>query len=315
MLHGLNKVMFFQRFTTYFNQPISTTTSRNTANSFTKGVGIILELMSGAMAGATAKQIPKFLSVSWLSCFPNEDEKLYYGSNVLFTIRDIIEASTMKGHRKELGVLNKFQRTVMNREGEVKWDMNNKKDRKNIEDVAALVKQQTEDKEEEEKEPASAAASFHFVTDFGAKLFREFCEHRDKIFIRAFKSLPMPMRRALFGGNVEQISLVPLATLFKNAQEIELSELSLNHMASEAQMYVDAVMALSRFSKDSPVARVTRISFKSERQDKDKENAPLKHLAQRRAALCRAQDWNVKYQFASEKCHELVFTHVSKANK
>ena len=297
-----------------FNQPISTTTSLDAAKNFTKGLGIILELMSGAMPGDTANKIPKFLSVSWLSCFPNEDEKLYYGSNVHFTIRDIILAKTMRRHRKELVVLNKFQRTVMNRDGKVTWHMDNKQDRKRIEDVAALIKLQTDNKGDEEKEPAS---SFHFITDFGAKLFLEFCEHRNtkEIFIKAFKSLPLPMRTALFGDNLEQMSFVPFATLFKNASEIELSELRLNQMASEARMYVAAVMAFSRNSKGSSAVHVTRISFKSERQSKNKENSPLKQLAQRSAASCRAQDWSLKYQFASEKCHELVFTHVLKASK
>merc|ERR1719486_109243 len=135
--------MFFQQFTTYFNQPISTTTSMTAAQTFTKGVGIILELMSGAMPGATANQIPKFLSVS---CFPNESEKLYYGSNVLFRIRDIIEAKSIRRHRKELAVLNKFQRTVMNRGGKVTWDTTSNMGRKRIEVVAALIKRQMHSK-------------------------------------------------------------------------------------------------------------------------------------------------------------------------
>merc|ERR1711971_534269 len=210
-----------------------------------------------------------------------------------------------------LVVLNKFQRTVVNRDGEVKWDLDNKTDMKRIEDVAALIKAQLEGKDEnEEKE---SARKFHFITEFGAKLFREFCEHKNtnKIFIKSFESLPTPMKEALFGGNAAQISFVSIATMFKNAEEIELSELNLNKMASVAQIYVDAVI---HFEQHSSASCVSRIAFKSKKQSKNKENSPLKHLARRKASSCRAKNWNLKYQFASEKCHELVFTRSLKGN-
>eukprot|EP01083_Nonionella_stella_P287443 978433_1 len=42
--HGLNRVMYFDAFSAYFHQPISTTTSLNTANQFANGQGIILTL-------------------------------------------------------------------------------------------------------------------------------------------------------------------------------------------------------------------------------------------------------------------------------
>merc|ERR1712087_474209 len=128
---------------------------------------------------------------------------------------------------------------------------------------------------------------------------------------KSFESLPTPMKDALFGGNAPQMSFVPITTLFVNAQEIELSELSLNKMASEARVYVDAVM---HFEQHSSASRVTRIAFKSTKQSKNKENSPLKHSAQRSAASCKAQNWDLKYHFASEKCHELVFTRITKAN-
>merc|ERR1712087_481494 len=122
---------------------------------------------------------------------------------------------------------------------------------------------------------------------------------------KSFESLPTPMKEALFGDNAAQMSFVPIATLFKNAEEIELSELNLNKMASEAHIYVDAV---KHFEQHFTASRVNRIAFKSKKQSKNKENSPLKHLAQRSAASCKAQNWDLRYQFASEKFHGLVFT-------
>eukprot|EP01083_Nonionella_stella_P014291 40174_1 len=74
--HGLDRVLFFSKFTTFFNQPISTTRELNIANQFSKGMGIILTLKAGKREKA------KYLSVSWLSNYPNEDEYLFYGQYV-----------------------------------------------------------------------------------------------------------------------------------------------------------------------------------------------------------------------------------------
>ena len=281
-----------------------------TAQNFTKGTGIILELMSGAMAGDTANKIPKFLSVSWLSCYPDEDEKLYYGSNVLFSIRDIIEAKTMKRHRKELFLLNKFQQTVMNRDGDVRWD---KQDRKRVDDLVSVIKRHLKTRDDvDEKEPdSSPPAKLRLITDFGVKLFREFCEHRNtkEIYIKAFcadSSLPLKMRNVLFGDVEEQMSFIPITTLFKNAEEIELSELSLNDMASKAPMYVRAMLDFIWHSKDAPATSLKKISFKSKQQQKNKVSSPLTNIAKQRATSCEEQGWDLKYQFESDCCHHLV---------
>eukprot|EP01084_Bolivina_argentea_P147845 258623_1 len=111
--HGLNKVMYFQKFTAYFHQPMSTTPSKAAARLFARATGIILHLKSGSEIGANISNKPKYLSVSFLSDFPHEEELLFYG-NVIFKISDITEGSNLKGHRNELLILNKFQRIVKN---------------------------------------------------------------------------------------------------------------------------------------------------------------------------------------------------------
>ena len=125
VMHGVSAVMVFEHFTMYFNQSISMTTSLRAAQRFSKGVGIILELMP----------------VSWLR-------------NVL-RLECAVHDSRYhrdRGHRhhKELVVLNKFQRTVVNREGEVKWESDSKHNTKRIDDVAALIKAQLDDEGKED---------------------------------------------------------------------------------------------------------------------------------------------------------------------
>eukprot|EP01084_Bolivina_argentea_P134095 236599_1 len=78
---GLNKVMNFELFTAYFNQPISTTMSVVTALQFTNGNGIYLTLKRGSNKD-NDRLIPKYFDVSWLSQYPNENERLFYGENV-----------------------------------------------------------------------------------------------------------------------------------------------------------------------------------------------------------------------------------------
>ena len=51
----------------------------NEAFEFSKGEGIILSLKAGSVNHLDGSKYPKFLSVAWLSNFPNEEERLFYG--------------------------------------------------------------------------------------------------------------------------------------------------------------------------------------------------------------------------------------------
>eukprot|EP01084_Bolivina_argentea_P172650 299067_1 len=173
--HGLNRVMKFPKFTTHFHQPISTTTSIITAQSFSRGIGIILALKSGSASFNDTSQIPKYLSVSWLSCFPNEDEKLFYGANVMFQIYNIFEAQTktrLQSHLNELSLLNKFQQMLKNEN--INWD---KESSEMIDALVTLIKQQQisnidgrrheNDKEEKEKKYDAIESNNKYITKYG----------------------------------------------------------------------------------------------------------------------------------------------------
>eukprot|EP01084_Bolivina_argentea_P124591 220769_1 len=112
--HGLDKILYFDKFQTYFNQPVSTTTL-GIARRFSTETGIILMLKSPIKSCNN----PKYLNVSTFSCYV-EEEKLFYGDSVQFQIADVIEPYNSKSHQHELKLLTKFQKTVQNQE--VDWN-------------------------------------------------------------------------------------------------------------------------------------------------------------------------------------------------
>eukprot|EP01084_Bolivina_argentea_P064147 117027_1 len=130
--HGLNKLMVFDRFTAYFNQPVSTTMDRITALKFAGTNGIIVTLKRGTSTMVLSQNqyehkatYPKYLDVAWLSAYPEEKERLFYGENLVFQIADIYEMSTKNTYKSSLYRFNIFQRMVKNHN--VNWDEISKK--------------------------------------------------------------------------------------------------------------------------------------------------------------------------------------------
>eukprot|EP01084_Bolivina_argentea_P319309 553841_1 len=137
--HGLDELMYFDKFQTYFNQPISTSDSLRIAHQFSEGTGIILKLKSPI----DPMTVPKYLdrnTIRTLSCFP-EEEKLFYGTSVQFQIVDIIEASDIKSqHSDELKFLNKFQTTIQNEV--VDWNCQDYQQTQTFKSFISLIKNQ-----------------------------------------------------------------------------------------------------------------------------------------------------------------------------
>ena len=114
--HGLSVKLHFRDFTAYFNQPISTTTDFGAARQFGSD-GIILTFK----AVPDSDKVSKYLAVDWLSNFPHEKEKLFYGSSIRFAIDNITDGYTLKSHKPELSAFNQFQRLLENQS--VEWKL------------------------------------------------------------------------------------------------------------------------------------------------------------------------------------------------
>eukprot|EP01083_Nonionella_stella_P120906 362797_1 len=292
--HGLNKVLHFESFAAFFNQPISTTTDINTAFQFANGKGIILTLKSGAKYANDPSRIPKYLAVSWLSCFPNENEKLFYGAHVHFKIHNIIEAHNSMGHSKELALLNKFQNTVRNKP--VNWTKTKKQ---RIEALVALIKKQNIDKTS--------------TTSYGKELFDYFCTNPKAtwICIRSFQSLPDPLKAALFFDDKKRVSLMPILRLFPNLTQYVLNELEPMSLHADSKHYVEMVLTYIKSTQNSKGNnyKLDKIAFKSSREEDGKEISTLKKLVDRYSKIYAKYGWNIQYQFHIETTHNLTMTN------
>eukprot|EP01083_Nonionella_stella_P265176 898590_1 len=185
--HGLNHQLKVAKFTAYFNQPISSTSNWSVAQQFSQGAGIILALTAATDgfeeddADDDYRRKTKYLSVSCFSCFPNEDEKLFYGEFVEFQICDIytMENTELKSHSTELKLLNKWQKTVEN--GNIKWTN---------EEIQSLVSLINERRNNADDSHALRAIGMQETKTFARLLFNHFCDDQTKICIKNFKLLP-----------------------------------------------------------------------------------------------------------------------------
>eukprot|EP01084_Bolivina_argentea_P076833 139301_1 len=300
---GLNRVMKFSQFTTYFNQPVSTSTSKTTAHQFSEGKGIILMLNSGTKYLNDPTKRAKYLSVSWLSNFPNENEKLFYGFYVMFQITDIIEAKTFRGHAKELLLFNKFQKTIQNQK--VIW--NDIKDNKKIQTLVILIKQRN-------NYIAVNSLKSPYITEFGQSLFNYFCDNPTLtlICIQNFQLLPIALKNALFADDSEKhgnrISLIPISKLFRNTKDLILNELDIQQMTSDAEMYKNAVLDyVNNYSKTQEM-KLEKITFKSKQQNDFKQNSTLKKLVNKYFNGFMKHKWTIRYDFLPDNTHNLSFT-------
>eukprot|EP01083_Nonionella_stella_P285217 970867_1 len=307
--HGLNKVLYFNHFTAYFYQPISTTTSLQVANQFSDGRGIILSLKSGTSAQDMDMEdmIPKYLNVSWLSNFPHEDEKLFYGGYEVFQITNIIESATLTGHVKELFMFNKFQQMIQNHK--VEWNTKHKLEKKMIKALVTLIEfeQNNNDNSSDEIAFPQAIANNKLITKYGMNLFHYFCTNNDttKVEIKNVKSLPSEIYNALFTAKKNnKISFIPITKVFKWLKEITLTDLKNGQFTKESKYYVDAAMQCIQKSQ----TKLRKITLQSERVRDRKTNTTLKKLANYNVKKFKKLKWKIEYDFREYDTHMLVLT-------
>eukprot|EP01084_Bolivina_argentea_P276736 472261_1 len=301
--HGLDEVMYFQKFKTYFNQPMSTTPSKHAARNFAKTSGIILTLISGSEFGTKASKIPKYLPIAWLSDFPNEEELLFYGNNVIFRIHNITESANLKEHTKELLILNKLQKIVQNQS--VSWQQESKTTISGLEEL--ITNQNLINKGNKE------TVQYKIMTKYCQDLFSHFCNHPNTtvIGIDNYMLLPEKIKIALGIANPDdntKLCLILLINLFQNLIELKLNNLRLEDMLIDKQVYVDAVLNYIR-ENETFSNNLIRISFQSEPQADRKNSPTLKDLVNKKLQQFVDYKWSIKYIFdeTSSLTHSLIF--------
>eukprot|EP01084_Bolivina_argentea_P023070 42958_1 len=297
--HGLDKMMYFQRFSAFFNQPISTTTVLIVAQQFSQGVGIILELKSASQLNDTSK-VPKYLSVEWLSAHPNEKELLFYGGNVTFQICDIYEATTMKSHKKELSLFNLFQKMVQNQH--VDWNSYNNNMCNSL--IKLIQTQKTINMKKKNNEQMKK------VKDYGQQLFDYFCnnENTTKIGINNIQKLPTALCKVLF-ENINNISLVPITNLFQCLQHLSINELNIDNMTISSTQYAQAVLKYINESPKTFGVTLKSIIFESTPDIHGKRKSALQQLRDVFVQKLKQKQWRIEYEFAitTTKTHIIRF--------
>eukprot|EP01084_Bolivina_argentea_P270527 460024_1 len=307
--HGLDRVMYFSRFTTYWNQPISTTKKEETGLQFADGTGIVLVFKSGIdkkHSDSTSK-IPKYLPVSWCSAFPYEEEQLFYGENVCFEIHDIIEANNNNTrHCKELTIMNRFQKMLQNEK--IEWNeaqMNTLT--QFIQNQQHINVNSISENEIEENEQ---------VTHYGQQLFGNFCNNvnTNSIQIRNYHSLPNKLTNVLFRNQQNKFSLIQITNLFQNLDIFTLTDLNINHMKQNRTDYVNAASEYVQNSSKLFSKYIKSIIYQSQSQLNDKPDSSFKTLIKRHSKTFKKFQWDVKYVLDIDNKHNITFinTNVSK---
>eukprot|EP01083_Nonionella_stella_P027538 75905_1 len=292
VFHGLDRIVFFSKFTTFFCQPLSTTTALNVANIFAKGIGIVLALKAATQHLTEKHQQAKYLSISWLSSFPNEEEYLFYGQHVVFEICDIykVEQRQMKGHAFDLLLLNGFQKIISNEY--ITWKERNPK----FKTLAKLIQDHHH--------------NTGYISTFGRELFDYFCEHQKEIRVKDFVQLPSCLRDALFTDPNDKIriSFLRITKLFAKIHKIELNELDIDHMTGSADDYIQSVFHYTQ-SMNKSRTHLESIIFKSKRQSDGKQNSTLQNKTHNKHfhEINSKYHWVVHYELSAENTHNLSF--------
>eukprot|EP01084_Bolivina_argentea_P172191 298288_1 len=300
--HGLNKPLYFQRFTNFhFNQPLSTSGNTNTAVEFSQGCGLVLTLKSDLKSNdfTGAQRAPKYVSVSWISDFPYEKEKLYHGKNVTFRIVDIctVEGKCWKSHKEELKLLNNFEKLIKN--GTVDWNECAPQKMKKLVETQQQINRIDDNKREESVKP----------TEYEQQLFDCWWNHLNtkQISISNYAALPETIKNILFvEDNTDQFSLIPLIDLFSNLTHLSLIDLGSEEIKQHASEYMSAVSkALVYIQKSSNVGKYMKsITFQSELDDR--EDSSLKSKVNNYLEHLKRYLWEIKYLFDLYSKHNLI---------
>eukprot|EP01083_Nonionella_stella_P112212 329793_1 len=298
--HGLSKPVLIDQSTVLFNHPISTTPSLHTARQFMeRGIILVLQTAAEEYLRDPNRRV-KYLSLSWLSAFPNEDEYLFYGEDVVLKICDIYtcEDGTLQTHSSALIILSKFQK-MMNGE-HIDWD----KSANDMQTLLFFIKQKVE----------KDTHAIEKISAYSIGLFNYFCDSNHKIAIYNYKLLPLPLRNALFADpkqvpplakNTSNISLYRITTLFTKLEHLSLKELDLQAMCSDAQGYVEDIL---NYIADHAIYSLRKITLQSEKQIDSKESPTLLKIVNQNETIYRKHRWAVNYLYTLDSRHTVIFT-------
>lgn len=281
---------------------------------------------------------PRFLDVSWLSAFPEEKERLFYGQNVVFEIADIYEASTGKTYGETLRRFNLFQKMVKN--SDVDWlkvgenspmitklikliclqitkreDIIEEKKSDYNDDNDEKKKSDDEDMDDDDKSSDSDDDD-DIGMEYDERLFDHFCknEHNDWIAIRSYTSIPLPLRQSFITKKGKIICFDKICKLFPFIKKLVLNELNINFMDQEIKNYEHSMSEFIKFLKINKqkykrkICNLREIILESKHERNGKINSTLQKRANKIQKRYKKKGWKhiqVCYDFNLERSHQL----------
>eukprot|EP01084_Bolivina_argentea_P117371 208457_1 len=297
--HGLKcekNQLYFKQFKTYFNQPMSTSSSFKVAKGFTNDGGIVLTLKSAFQHDNNKEMLPKYSNISLLSDFKEEEEKLFYGSHVAFRIVNItcIEGGTITHHSEELKVFNYFQDVLQNQS--VQWNKDT------IQKLSPLIRYKHNSSDNESKQKDKKLPGI--FTDYGLILFNQYCKNLTKVTIKNFDKLPEDLYNALFSAecvNIQKyqyhgLSLHSLVELFPQLQEITFTDLDLADFIKYSPAYIRTIVDCIKMFTGSLTVQLERITFKTVQKDfLLKPDGFLQRVTEKYSKMLHQLQWKISY--------------------
>ena len=239
--------------------------------TFKRGSSAVVEsTMNGNTTHIKSTAPARFLDVSWLSAFPEEKERLFYGQNVVFEIADIYESSTGKTYADTLTRFNIFQKMVKNsdinwltigedspyimklislickqivkREDDIERQFE-KEQKKNDGDDKKQDNDSDDRDDEDKRSDSDSDESYDDMVEYDERLFNHFCnfsnENNEWIAIRSYVSIPLALRQSFItkGNEKKVLDFSKISKLFPYIKRLVLNELDINEMDEEIKNY------------------------------------------------------------------------------
>ena len=107
---GMSFVMNIPEFTIGLQGPTSTSKQKAVAVRFAGDGGLVIKL-NNSKGNST---VERFIDSSWISCYPEEDERIFFGSVYQLTLQTIIIIDSGKNYKQSIAAYSKFDQMLNN---------------------------------------------------------------------------------------------------------------------------------------------------------------------------------------------------------
>ena len=241
----------------------------------------------------------------------DEEELLFRGKNVKFTINDIlyVHESSFKGHRIEIDVMKKLQKTLRN--GEAQW---NKEEEAVFKKLCNLTDTSFSNKGCVSMSTSQTSITVYSTYRMIADLCRSFaetlmCKFIEKNTIREavvknIRRIPSVLRPLLFGSD-GSLSVLPIIKLLPNATALVLTDLDLEDITKNGEEYMKCLWEWVQLEQ-SEAMHVNLIELRSAMERGGNEHTFIKELIAKEKEEMRRYSCQLKYEYNDGGFHRIT---------